>query len=245
MAEQSRALPRSAGHFELVKGWGFVLGPPKPGAHTDQVLGQDAAVVRAVAHKNIRVRAGLVCAIPKITAGSHFDVNQSARHGRDVCHRGSHVGVGQILEHALTDDQIVLLAVTPAGDVAVEPAVLLAHGQADFGSRVGDGLVVLLEPVFPQADASADIEDALEIQAIPAREANHERGEVRVFFRANNAGLRGFVEAVVVRFVEATKPIHDLQSNSKVPGDSDAFAECSPLSGWSHGLYRYESMEYY
>ena len=53
---------------------------------------------------------------------------------------------------------------------------------------------------------------------------------------ADDAGLRGFVEAVVVRFVEATKPIHSLQSNSKALDQSDGLGGCRHPSGWSHGL---------
>ena len=136
----------------------------------------------------------------------------------------------------MANDEVVLFAIAPARDVAVLEAVLFAHGLADLGPRVCHGLVVLLEPMFPEADAGSDVQHAFQLEPIPTRKPDHETGKVCVFFRANDASLRGFVEAVVVRLVEPTEPIHGRQSNSKGLGDSDALGEAVAPSGWSHGL---------
>jgi hypothetical protein len=136
----------------------------------------------------------------------------------------------------LANDQVVLLAITPARDITMLKAVLFAHGLADLGARVGHGLVMLLEPMLPEPDAGSDVQHAFQLEPIPTCEPDHETGKVCVFFRANHASLRGFVEAVVVRLIESTEPIHGRQSNSKGRGDSDALANALSSSGWSHGL---------
>jgi hypothetical protein len=103
---------------------------------------------------------------------------------------------------------------------------------------------VLLEPVLPQADPCTDIEHAFQLDPIPAREADYETRKVSVLFGTDDARLRGFVEAVVVRFIEPTEPIHIRQSNSKGRAQRDGLAEALLSSGWSHGSYPYENIGY-
>jgi len=140
----------------------------------------------------------------------------------------------------LANDQVVLLPIAPACDVAVLETMLFAHGLADFGSGIRHGLVVLFEPMLPEADAGSDIQYAFQLEPIPTSKADHETGEVCVLFRADDTSLGGFVEAVVVRLIEPTEPIHGRQSNSKGRADSDGLAGPNASSGWSHGLQLHE-----
>src|SRR5450432_4612505 len=124
------------------------------------MLRQNTAIVRAVAHEDVSVGARLVTAIAKIPTGRDLHVDEPPRHGCDVCHGRRYIGVRQVLQHTLADDQIVLLSIAPARDIAMQKAVLLAHDLADLGPRVSDGFVVLLEPLLPEADAGPDVEHA-------------------------------------------------------------------------------------
>src|SRR5690242_5181396 len=133
---RSAILTSVARHLELEEGRRTILGPPQSAADADQVFREDPPVIRAASHVDIAVGAHLVATLAPIGGRGDLEVAEAARHGRDVGDRGRYVWIGQVLQHALAPDQVVFLAVTPAGDVSKLKAVLLAHGLADFGSRV-------------------------------------------------------------------------------------------------------------
>src|SRR5690606_17798329 len=86
----------------------------------------------------------------------------------------------------------------------------LAHRLAHLGAGVADLFVVLLEPALPVTHASAHVEHALDLDAVPGGEREDELCQVRVLFGADHAGLGRQVEALVVGLVEAAKPIHEI-----------------------------------
>jgi subfamily B ATP-binding cassette protein MsbA len=167
----------------------------------------DGTDVRDVNVSDLRM---LVGAVTQVTARRDFHVDQAARHRGHVRDGGGDVRVGQVLKHALADDEVVLLTVAPARDVPVLEAVLLAHRRAHLRAGVGDALVVLLYPILPKPDARADVEHALHLELVVLSEREDELREVVMLLRRHDAGLGRLVKAVVIRFIEAPKPIHDL-----------------------------------
>src|SRR5690606_290026 len=69
-------------------------------------------------------------------------------------------------------------------------------------------LLVLLDPSLPVANPRADVERRLDLEVVVLREGEDEAREPRVLLFRDHAGLRILVEAVVVRFVEATELVH-------------------------------------
>ncbi len=55
-----------------------ILHPPQAGAYADQVLAQDAAIVRAIAHEDVGVGARRIARSRRSCARGDFDVNEAA-----------------------------------------------------------------------------------------------------------------------------------------------------------------------
>jgi hypothetical protein len=125
----------------------------------------------------------------------------------------------------------VLLSITPPGDITLQEAVLLAHRNADLRADVGHTLRVLFDPPFPQADSRADIQHALHLDVIPAREFEDETRKSIVLGRAHDARVLGFIEPVVVVFVETPIALHEFSLTCMIQKLQRAvwFARCGLL----------------
>src|SRR6185437_17038995 len=106
--------------------------------------------------------------------------------------------VGEVLEHALADDEVEALTPSPARDVPLLVPVALAGVGAHVGGDVAHVLLVGREPVAPEARPRPDVEHRPQIAAEPADHPRHAAGEAGDFTLSIDARCLRLVETIEV-----------------------------------------------
>src|SRR5690606_1037204 len=138
-----------------------------------EVAAQVATIHAAITNVDVGIRLLQVCPKTDILLSQSFDEHETSSHGCDVVESRFQTRVRDVLQHPLTNDQVVAFPRSPLGNVAMTVTVALTHDVADFRSLVFRERTVFLHPRFPQAYSCADIQNALDRELIPISKSKH------------------------------------------------------------------------
>src|SRR4051794_40160159 len=93
-----------------------------------------------------------------IVRGRHLQAQQPATGFRESADRTRRLPHGDVLQNALTHDEVVRARRPPAGAVGMLVPVAAAGVLADVDAVIGDARVSAREPVAPVTLAGADVE---------------------------------------------------------------------------------------
>ena len=96
------------------------------------MLVENSPIVRAVSDEDILVSPLQVAVLAEILSCRDFQIQKTFGHRRDIGHCRRNVRIRKVLQHALADDEVVFLPVSPTRNILLLQAMFLAHRAANF-----------------------------------------------------------------------------------------------------------------